>query len=301
VSSSYLTRAERLELSDAAKGQQQEFEDVLFVNQRFDNQCLKGKTFKHCTFANVSFLRSKLRDCTFLDCVFLDCYFRLAEIGSKFPASRFLSCDFARSRLVDGADFQDYTYWQNCYITYDEIQDKLPSRLNIRVRLANNLAQETQNAGATRDARKFRLLAIEAWEQHCVKIFQARDSSYQKKYTNRRWDGAFSYLKSRAQGLVWGYGERARVPIIMSILIALVFYPALFWVFNAGLARQDGAHLIFWDYVLRSVQNVLPGSGISEVSFTTLTTQLLAASEILVGLLYAGVFVALLLKAGERR
>ncbi len=299
MSAGYLIGRKRKDLKD----QQVEdlvVEDALFANERFDNQTLSKVTFKHCTFANISFKEATLTDCKFLNCVFLDCWGRLAHLDSAFPASRFISCDFARSTLGDNVDFQDYTYWQNCYIKYDELRGHLPSRLNIRIRLAGNMAQETEAAGETRDARRYRLLVIKSWQQHCKKIVSLRESSYQRKYKDQRLNGAFEFAKSKLQGLIWGHGERAWVPIAVFLGLTLVVYPVVYWLARGNLvARGNDAKV--HDALFFSINNVLQDVGIGEAQSSSGWIDLLAATQVLGGVLYAGIFVTLLLKAGVRR
>lgn len=298
---SYLARKTVSTLAETNGGAVDEIVDTLFINERFDDGHLAGRVFKHCTFANVSFLRATLESCTFLDCVFLDCYFRLTTISSKFPASRFVSCDFARSTLADNADFNDYTYWQDCYIKFDEINSRLPSRLNLRVRLANNLATECELAGESAEARKFRLLAISAREQHCRKIYQNKESSYQKKYANQRLDGLWEYLKSKFQGLIWGYGERARIPISLFVILTFLLYPLAYWALNGSFDLRPGQSMTYWSYLLVSLDNVLPVAGVAPVLPNSDFLRFVIASQVLCGVLYAGIFIALLLKVGQRR
>ena len=275
-------------------------EDALFVNERFDKGTLSNLTFRHCTFANISFKEATLTGSTFLNCAFLDCYFKQATLDSAFPASRFISCDFARSILGDKIDFQDYTYWQNCYIKYDEMQQHLPARLNIRVRLASNMAQEMEAAGETRDAPRYRLLPINSWQDHCKKIVSLRDNSYRKKYTGQRLDGAYEYFKSKLQGLIWGYGERAWVPVLGFTGLTLVLYPVIYWLMRDGLVVGN-RKANFGDAILFSVNNTLQDVGIGSARATSAWVDAVSASQVVVGFLYAGIFVTLLLKAGVRR
>jgi len=301
VPESYLHRESTSSLVDAASSEFREFEDTLFIDERFNDGELREKTFRHCTFANVSFLRSKLLGCQFFDCVFLDCYFRLAKIGSEFPASRFIACDFARSELLDRANFTDYTYWQDCYLKYDEIQARLPSRLNIRVRLANNLARECEKAGESAEARKFRLLAIQSWEAHCKQIFLLRESNYQTKYKGQQSRGAVEYLKSKFQGLIWGYGEKAQIPITIFSVLTLLVYPMIFWALNGSFQLRPGQQMNYWSYLLVSLDNVLPVAGVASAAPNSDFLRFVIASQVSSGVLYAGIFIALLLKVGQRR
>lgn len=299
MSAGYLHGKKRKSLGADAVGSDV-VEDALFVNERFDKQQLSNVTFKHCTFANISFKEATLTGCTFLNCVFLDCYFRLATLDSSFPASRFISCDFARSILGDKVDFQDYTYWQNCYIKYDELRGHLPSRLNIRIRLAGNMAQETEAAGETRDARRYRLLAIKSWQEHCKKIVLQREGSYKRKYQGQRLDGAYEYAKSKLQGLIWGHGERAWVPVLVFTILTLVAYPVVYWMLRSSLlANGEPANAA--DAFLFSINSVLQDVGIGRADSTSGWVDLIAATQVIGGFLYAGIFVTLLLKAGVRR
>ena len=298
MSAGYLAGKKPLVLKDVA--QNDVVEDAIFANQRFDGGTLQNVAFRHCTFANVSFKEATLTESTFLNCVFLDCYFKLATLNSSFPASRFISCDFARSVLGEKVDFQDYTYWKDCYIKFDELLGHLPSRLNIRVRLANNLAREMELAGETRDARRYRLLAIYSWEEHCKKIAWLREGSYKIKYKGQRIDGAYEYLKSKARGLIWGYGERAWVPMLFFLGFTFVFYPAIYWLMRGHLV-VNGETAGFLESILYSLNNVLQDVGIGSADATSAWVDLVAASQVVVGFLYAGIFITLLLKAGVRR
>jgi uncharacterized protein YjbI with pentapeptide repeats len=155
--------------------------DHLYAAQLLDDQSWIGRTYQNCTFANLSFKNVQIDNCSFVNCVFVSCYFRRSLLkSSRFAACRFLDCDFPRVR-IHASDFA-YARFDRCFIAFNEIGNALPSEHNLREDLARNLANEANAAGASRDAREFRLVAVRAQQADQWNAFRGTSNWYKTHY-----------------------------------------------------------------------------------------------------------------------
>ena len=124
------------------------------------------------------------------------------------------------------------------------------------------------------------------------------DNFYKEKYTGGARFGAFlEYFGSRARGYLWGYRRSFLVVLRNWAFVTLVLFPFLFWLNLSGIWRPDGTPATLGDAWLASVGNTLPGSGLSDLDFTTSWALAFAFVEVLFGLLFAGLAAALLFRA----
>jgi Pentapeptide repeats (9 copies) len=291
-SAAYLWGRDPASLDPASDG-----EDALFAAQRMDAKKFVGREFKHCTFANVSFLDCEIRDARFIDCVFANCYFRHCKIqDSRFSACRFIDCDLTKIDIRT-SDLKYYNNFQGCYIPFGELEQSLPSEGNLKQHLCLNLAEEASRKGALKDAGLYRQAGAEGREDHLKSAFLRSSTYYRDKYKGAaRLTALVEYMGSRLRGWAWGY-RRSFLTILRNwALVTLVLFPLIFWPLKGGL-RQSGKAVGAGDLWVASIGNMLPGSGISGVNFVSTGARILAFSEVLIGLLFAGLAASLLFRA----
>lgn len=276
-------------------------EDRLFAAQRLDGSKVIDKRFHHCTFSNVSFKDVELTHCEFLDCAFIGCYFRKSQIRDcRFPGSKFYGCQFPRVS-VQSCDFR-YASFGGCVIPYSEMEDNLPSELNLRQELTAILAHASEMLGLTKEARNYRLQSIKAQESHLWAAVRSASSWYQNHYQGvRRWTALISFLASKLNGLLWGYGERWVVLLRNLILLTFVFFPLLLLLSRDGLSVQGQFNVSISDIMWLSIRTILPGISAFDVVAISNTTKAILTAEVFSGIVIAGLFVTFLFRSIVRR
>lgn len=276
----------------------QPISDTLFIDQRFEGQELAGTRFEYCTFANMSFKDATLRDCHFKACVFEECYFRKATLRDcHFPASRFVECEFPKPNIL-GCGFQ-YTRFRRTAPEFNVMEASLPGEPNLCRDLCQNLATEAAALGYEREARRYRLRAIEENEEALRRGYRWSDEYSQSHYPGLQRVLAFVVLGwSRLNGWLWGHGEYIRRLLLNLVILAFVFGPVLLYLFRDHLHEKGSVDL--GDCVALSVASVLNNPGSSGVSATGagLAIVLLLTGS---GLLFLGLFVTYLFRAVTRR
>lgn len=268
--------------------------DVSFAAQRLDGVPIELGMFAHCTFANVSFKGCEIKDSRFMNCTFISCYFRKTLIRNcKFDGCKFIDCDFPKVR-VQGTDFM-FPQFKGCFIAFDEMQPNLPPEPELRANIAAELAREAQALGETRDARLFRIRALRAHETHLWRAFRASSSYYKEHFTlPGRVAAGGRWLASQANRLVWGNGERGFVLLFNFLALTLVVYP---WLFSrVGDVQDRSGSTTTLDYVLLSIDSATNLTGLSNVALTSTSSRLIAASEVVVGLVAIGLFITILFR-----
>jgi hypothetical protein len=288
----YLTRGRQLELDP----QTNDAEDALFVNQRFDDETLSAGHFRQCTFANVSFKDAKLIDCHFSACVFEGCYFRGTTLREcNFPASRFIDCEFPKVNVYS-CSFAN-TRFRRSAPRFTLIEASLPGEPNLCEVLCENLATEAAALGHDKEARSYRLRAIEAREDALRRGYRWLDQYSRNHYPEwERPKAFFELCLSRLSGWLWGHGEYARRLLGNLALIALVFGPLLFLIFRSHL---HGGSSVGDCYAL-SVASVLNDSSIAGVDATGICLWISLALSAF-GLVFLGLFVTYVFRAVTRR
>lgn len=282
----------------------QDATDALFAAFRADDKTFSGRKYSHCTFANISFKGATFEGCEFLDCAFLDCYFRNTTISStKLTGCKFVDCTLKDLVLVD-PDFRFPTF-RGCFIPYKDIEGKLPDDPGYCFKMADELAREAaaNGAGSESDARSYRLAAAAAYEQHLRHIALSVGNPYYKHFGGEaRWAAARSWVWRKINGALWGYGEKGRVLGLNFTFVGAIFFPVLFWLFfRDSLSLSGGAPLGLFDYELFSFDNLLAGTGFSGVTFTGTATRTFVGVEVLVGLVFIGLFISLIFNWMRRR
>jgi hypothetical protein len=275
--------------------------DRLFVAQRLDDTTMVDRRFYHCTFANISFKDVELKKCEFLDCAFLNCYFRRSQMHDcKFVGCKFYGCEFPKIS-VQACDFK-YSRFSGCVIPYAEMEHNLPSEPNLREELTGILAHASEMLGLTKEARGYRLQSIYARENHLWAAVRAASSWYKDHYPGmRRFGALFMFLVSKANGILWGYGERWVVLLRNLLLMTFGFFPLLLWIFRKGLQSSGQSYIGIGDILWLSLGTMLPVNGITEVVATSALTRTILAAEVFCGIVIAGLFVTFLFRAVVRR
>ncbi len=276
-------------------------EDRLFAAQRLDGSKVTGKRFHHCTFANVSFKDVELTNCEFLDCVFIGCYFRKSQIRDcRFPGSKFDGCQFPRVS-VQSCDFR-YASFDGCLIPYSEMEDNLPSEPNLRQEMTAILAHTSEMLGLTKEACNYRLQSIRARESHLWAAVRSASSWYQGHYPGiRRWNAFISFLASKANGLLWGYGERWDVLLRNLILLTVVFFPGFLWLSRDGLSLQGQSNVGIGDIMWLSTRTMIRSVNPADVVAISNMTKVILTAEVFSGIVIAGLFVTFLFRSIVRR
>ena len=281
--------------------QNEEAVDALFAGDRLDGVTLEGRTFNHCTFANVSFKEAKLRGSHFDDCAFVNCYFRRTQlVNCSFVGAKFIACDFPKP-TVQSSDFR-YSRFEQCAISFDEMEHSLPREPNLREDLAVGLAIASEQLGFTSQARRYRLAAIDARENHLYAAIVAKSNWYKDHYQGtRRLEAFLRWLGSRLNGLLWGHGERWLVLLRNLGILSLVLFPAALWWYRAGLDTADGGEPGIAQILWLSVTTTIPVDGINTVAAGDPITRSILTVEAFLGVIIAGLFVTLLVRSRLRR
>jgi len=272
--------------------------DTLFMDQRFDEGELTGARFAHCTFANISFKGAELADCHFSNCVFEGCYFRGTLLKEcHFPASRFIDCEFPKPSIF--ACGFGATRFRRSVPRFATMEPNLPGEPNLCRDLCENLATEASALGHEREARRYRLRAIEEHEEALRRGYRWSDDYSRSKYPElERVRAFFALCWSRASGWIWGHGEYIRRLFFNLVLLAVFIGPTMLYVARDHL-HSDGP-IGLGDYLALSVASTLNDSASSGVEATGIALAivlLLTAS----GLLFLGLFVTYVFRAVTRR
>lgn len=156
--------------------------------------------------------------------------------------------------------------------------------------------------GFTKEARNYRLQSIKAQESHLWAAVRSASSWYQNHYLGiRRWGALISLLASKANGLLWGYGERLGILLRNLVLLTLVFFPVFLWVFRDGLYIQGQSNVGIGDIMWLSIRTILPGASPSYAVAISNVTKVILTAEIFSGIVIASLFVAFLFRAILRR
>jgi hypothetical protein len=275
--------------------------EALFEADRVDGQTFEAIRFEHCTFANVSFKQATLVSCTFENCVFMECYFRLATLdSSRFLGSKFINCDFPKASFRQCSFI--HAHFRGCFIPYQEFEQSLPTQANLRRLLAENLSREAEAAGASADARQYRLQGYRSYERYLWNGLLGADAWSREHFPSlgERVVAGLRLLGRWANRMLWGYGEQGLVLIRNATIVVFGVFPLLYYLWGDDL-EQVGGDLGAASYFLLSVDALLNGSGFSGVSPTTSSTRVLVLVEVLVGLIFIGLAVTLLFRWITRR
>jgi hypothetical protein len=273
----------------------------VYAAQLLDEASAKAVTFEHCTFANVSFKKAELERCRFVNCAFLDCYFRQTSFRNCiFEACKFEDCEFQAPNFVDTTF--EFPQFRGCFIPFDFFGDNLPLDPGYRHRIADELARESSLAGSLSDARRYRLRGEEAFEEHQWNLAWASGSRYYEKSRppRDRAKAGIKWLGRKFNRHLWGYGERGIILARSFVVVGIVF-ALLFWALVDGDLSYRGSQLDPGEYLLFSFDNLLAGTGFSQVSIEGEIARWMTGVEVLIGLVFIGLFISLTFNWIRRR
>lgn len=276
-------------------------EQQLYAAQLLDEAHATGQEFRHCTFANVSFLETTIERCSFLNCAFIDCYFRKTNFENcSFVGCKFVDCQFIKPRFV-GNTFA-FPQFRNCFIPWESFSDCLPPEAGFRSAIADELAREAGAAGEMSDARRYRLVGEEAFERKLWNTAWASGGFYYEKPRPplERVRSAVRWVARKFNRHLWGYGERGAI-LARSFLVTALAFALAFRLFVSDELIQHGENLSFGDFGLYTFDNLLAGTGFSNVEATGNAARWLSGSEIFAGLVFIGLFVSLVFNWIRRR
>ena len=278
----------------------------LYAAQLLDDTVIEAQTFEHCTFANISFKDAKLRRCRFLNCAFVDCYFRDATLENcDLTACKLVDCNLEDPAFVDCT--LKFLEFRGCYVPYDKFRHALPTDPGLRHRMADELSREATLAGDLRDARRYRLIGEDAYEDHVWNYAWASGGQYYEKHRPAlfRLRMALAWIARKSNRRLWGYGEKGLTLAGSFALVGIVLFPALFFLLTrddlVAVRGSSREKLSFWDYQLFSFDNLVNAPGFAAVEAESMGARWLVAAEVLVGLMFIGLFITLVFNWIRRR
>lgn len=275
--------------------------NFLYAAELLDKAKVCGLVYEHCTFANVSFKDARLAQCRFLNCAFIDCYFRHTEIQNcSFVGCKFINCKFIKPRFLDNTF--EFPEFRGCFVPWESFGHALPLDPGFRYAIADELSREAGAAGVMTDARRYRLIGEEAYERHLWRTAWASGGSYYEKARPplERTRAGAKWIARKFNRLLWGYGERGTI-LARSFLVTAGLFAVAFWALVSDDLAQDGKALSAGDYALYSFDNLLAGTGFSQVTASGALARWMAGLEVFAGLVFIGLFVSLVFNWIRRR
>jgi hypothetical protein len=195
---------------------------------------------------------------------------------------------------IQGTEFM-FPQFKGCFVKFDEMHPNLPSEPERREIVAVELAREAYALGNTRDARRYRLVALRAHENHLWRAARASSSYYRDHYDAvDRVEAGAAWIGSQVNRLIWGNGERGFVLLRNFLLLVFIAFPLLFY--GVGGLEVASGKLTTIDYELLSLDTATSYSGLSGVDLVSTASRIVAASELTVGLLAFGLFITILFR-----
>jgi len=183
-------------------------------------------------------------------------------------------------------------------IPFNELKPSLPSEGNLCARLCQNLATEARIAGKHADSEKYQQEGARGLRRHLYAVFTHSSEFYREKYqTSERVGAFFQWLGVHLRNISWGYRRSYLVVLRNWLVVTLVLFPIIFKFLGDQLRPNDS----WTDRVLASLGNMLPGEGISSVEYVGVLAQLVAFSEVLLGLIFIGLVITLLFRTVYER
>lgn len=279
---------------------------VEYINRKFVNEKIDKKIgevtrleIHHSFFENLGFRETKITNCDFSHNIFMNCYFKKSQLWNvDFTGSKFIGCNFDGAK-IEHCDFI-YSDFSNCFITYDNMVNNLSNEYNLREKLCRNLAIESLNAGYDKEYKKYFYEMKKAGEKDNFETFRLNPNHYYKQKKLQEKILAFiDFTFSKLNKFIWGYGENVRrlclILVLIIILYALIFHSNLSILINNGQI----VNVTFVQSIFISVMNFCTtsagfyaGNSLTEVLFMT---------ENILGVIFFGLFVSVLIKNINRR
>lgn len=271
--------------------------DYVFASERLDATDLSGRQISHSTFVNLSFLEGKIQHSKFVNCIFIDCYFRKAEINaSAFVGCRFVDCNFDFS-TIRNSDFK-YSKFRRTVLPFRDMQFSAPSEPNLRRDLFHELSRSADGVGDVDSARSYRLAAIEATNLHLWAGVKAQSTWYAEHFPiDRRISAGLTLIWHYVNRALWQHGESAWRLLRSALIAVFGLFPLLLF---AGRGAA-GSHVGYGESMWLSASNFLLLDRLSDVGVGSTYLRVVSATEALSGIVFAGLFVTLVVKALLRR
>ena len=103
------------------------------------------------------------------------------------------------------------------------------------------------------------------------------------------------FVTSKANGLIWGHGEKWSVFVRNLAILVLVIFPAALWFARAGLEHKSGEFNV-GDLMWLSATTIVPVGGVISVVATNWLTRAILTIEGFTGVVAAGLLVTLLVR-----
>ena len=151
------------------------------------------------------------------------CLGYMGQFWDSWYSYQFRYCPVNNSGLVN-CTF-DYCKFEGCFIKYNDLLQSLSKRPNIRWELCKNLSLECLKLGHEDEYRKYYFEEKEASEQYYWKKFwhKGSDKYYRKYNAIDQLSGLGNYILSKANKILWGYGEKLTRLIFNVIIVLLIF------------------------------------------------------------------------------
>lgn len=274
--------------------------DQTFAGQRLEGIEIEDADYKHCTFINLGFKEVKFKEVQFFNCIFVGCYFRRAHIiNSSFQGCRFIDCEFPRI-AINCCNFS-YSNFSGCQILFSEIKHSLPSEPNLREDLTRNLTLESLRLGLYQEAKRYKIVRINAHEKHLKAAFCGDSKWYRDHFDMVARTGAFcEWFLSLINRWLWGYGEKM-FSLLRNFALLCIIFPVLFFLCKEELTHETSKAITIKDVFYFSLENVLPAGINSHITATGGLTQLLAGLESFLGVVLIAFFAAYLFRWSIQR
>lgn len=112
---------------------------------------------------------------------------------------------------------------------------------------------------------------------------------------------AWHLVSSKTVGQVWGHGEEWKRLARNALILGVVIFPLIYLLVSDQFSSLGAADPAYGDTLMFSLDRMLPGSGFSEIVPDGGWAQVLSYVEAFLGLVIAGMFISMLLKAISRR
>ncbi len=260
-----------------------------------DGRSIVDGRHAHSTFSNISFLNAEIKNTNFINCTFVDCYFRNASLTScQFTGCKFVNCNFGRRVAINGGDFR-YARFDGCIIRYSDLQYSMPREPNLRMMLAQELSVVAENLGQQDEARKYRLDFLSARKDHLLARVRGENQWYRDHFgTLERLAALLTLFWYFVNALLWKHGEGAMRLFVSAVVVVFGIFPLLYAIVDPGRnVYADLTWLSLSNFLLldRLYTGTLANSGMAAWS----------AVEAALGIIFAGMYVMVLIKALLRR
>jgi hypothetical protein len=142
------------------------------------------------------------------------------------------------------------------------MEHSLPREPNLREELAHELAIASDVCGRSAEGRLYRLAAIQAREDHLYAAILGSSDWYRRHYPGlRKVKAVGQFVASKANGLIWGHGEKWSVIIKNLVVLVFIIFPTALWFARAGLEHKS-EELNVGDLMWISATTIVPIGGV---------------------------------------